>query len=61
MCRAFVQLHNLVARSLWRDERGSTAVEYALTLILIAVVIIAGLTLLGTKLHHLYQFVATQV
>jgi Flp pilus assembly pilin Flp len=61
MCSAVVLLHNLVARSVWRNERGSTAVEYALTLIFIALVIIAGLTLLGTKLNTLYHFVATQV
>jgi pilus assembly protein Flp/PilA len=57
----FLLCQHLVARSLCRDERGATAVEYGLILIFIAVVIIAGLTLLGTKLNTLYHFVATQV
>ncbi len=61
MRRTFVVFQNLVARSLCRDERGATAVEYGLILVFIAVVIIAGLTLLGTKLNTLYHFVATQV
>ncbi len=61
MRSAFVRVQNLVARSGGQDDRGATAVEYALTLIFIALVIIAGLTLLGTKLNTLYHFVATQV
>jgi pilus assembly protein Flp/PilA len=58
---AFVLLQNLVARSLCRDERGATAVEYALILIFIALVIIAGLTLTGTKLNAVFHKVATQI
>lgn len=33
-----------------RDEKGATAIEYGLIAGLVAVVIIAGLTLLGTEL-----------
>jgi pilus assembly protein Flp/PilA len=61
MCSVLVRLHNLVARSGCQDERGATAVEYALILVFIALVIIAGLTLLGTKLDQLYHVVANQV
>ena len=61
MRHTFVVVQNLVARSLCRDERGATAVEYGLILVFIAVVIIAGVTLLGTKLNQLYHVVANQV
>jgi pilus assembly protein Flp/PilA len=61
MRRALVLIHNLVARSGCRDERGATAVEYGLILIFIAVVIIAGLTVLGTRLDQLYHFVSNQI
>ncbi len=61
MGRIFVLLQNLAARPLYRDERGATAVEYALILIFIALVIIASLTLLGTKLSAVFHNVATHV
>ena len=61
MRRTFVVFQNLVARSLRRDERGATAVEYALIMIFIALAIVASLTLLGTKLSQLYHVVANQV
>ena len=32
-----------------RDERGATAIEYALIITFIAVVIVGGATVLGTK------------
>jgi pilus assembly protein Flp/PilA len=38
-----------------RDEKGATAVEYGLMVGLIAVVIIAAVTLLGTELRTLFQ------
>lgn len=37
-----------------RKERGATAVEYGLLVGLIAVVIIAGVTALGTQLNTLF-------
>lgn len=58
---AITLLQGLVVRSLYRDERGATAVEYALILIFIALVIIAGLTLIGTRLDTVFQRVAAQV
>jgi pilus assembly protein Flp/PilA len=44
-----------------RDDTGATAVEYGLMAALIAVVIIAGVTLLGTNLNTLFNNVATSI
>lgn len=44
-----------------RSDRGATAVEYGLMVALIAIVIIAAVTLLGTKLSGLFNSVATTV
>jgi pilus assembly protein Flp/PilA len=41
-------------RSTLRDDAGATAIEYSLIAGLIAVVIIAGLTLLGTGLQQIF-------
>ena len=38
-----------------RDERGASAVEYALVAVLIAVVIIASVTMLGTRTSGMFQ------
>ena len=43
------------------DDRGATAVEYGLIIALIAVVIIAAVTLLGTNLSNIFNDVATEV
>ncbi len=37
------------------DERGASAVEYALVTVLIAVVIIAAVTVLGGKTNGMFQ------
>jgi pilus assembly protein Flp/PilA len=37
-----------------RDERGSTAIEYSLVAMLIAIVLIAALTTVGSKLNSQY-------
>jgi pilus assembly protein Flp/PilA len=42
-------------------DRGATAVEYGLLVGLIAVVIIAGVTLLGNNLLALFNGVAAQI
>ena len=42
-----------------RDERGATAVEYGLMVALIAVVIIAAVTVLGTNLNAKFNDVGT--
>ena len=44
-----------------RDERGATAVEYGLMVALIAVVIIAAVTTLGTNLSDKFTEVGTTV
>ena len=44
-----------------RDERGATAVEYGLMVALIAVVIIAAVTLLGNNLKTLFNNIAGSV
>ncbi|MCP2250980.1 Flp family type IVb pilin [Lentzea rhizosphaerae] len=40
------------------NDRGATAVEYGLMVALIAIVIIAAVTLLGTNLAALFQQIA---
>jgi pilus assembly protein Flp/PilA len=42
-------------------EQGATAVEYGLMVALIAIVIIAAVTLLGTNLKGIFNTVATSV
>jgi pilus assembly protein Flp/PilA len=44
-----------------RSDRGATAVEYGLMVALIAIVIIAAVTLLGGKLSTLFNSVANSV
>ena len=48
-----------LARLVRRDDRGASAVEYGLLLILIVFVIIGAVTLLGKNLNSMYQAVAT--
>ena len=44
-----------------KDESGATAIEYGLIASLIAVVIIAGVTAVGTNLKGNYNNIANQV
>jgi pilus assembly protein Flp/PilA len=44
-----------------RSDRGATAVEYGLMVALIAIVIIAAVTVLGTHLSDLFSQVANAV
>ena len=44
-----------------RKERGATAVEYGLMVGLIAVVIIAAVILLGTRLNLMFQKIGSQL
>ena len=48
-------------KKIFRDEEGATAVEYGLMVALIAIVIIAAVTLLGTALNDKFQTVASSV
>jgi len=49
------------AQSWLQEERGATAVEYALMVALIAVVIIAAVSALGTSASEKFQTVADTV
>jgi pilus assembly protein Flp/PilA len=51
----------LTAKAFVRDEDGASAVEYGLLVALIAVVIIAAVTALGTALKKLFTGVATTI
>jgi pilus assembly protein Flp/PilA len=62
MTRAVVYLYTFLGlvqhRLETRKDRGATAVEYGLLVGLIAVVIIAAVTLLGARLNALFQAIA---
>ena len=44
-----------------RDDEGATAVEYGLMVALIAIVIIGGVTFLGSDLKSLFSSVANSI
>jgi pilus assembly protein Flp/PilA len=44
-----------------RDSKGQTLVEYGLILILIAVVVIAAVTVVGQRLDNKYSTVASSI
>lgn len=44
-----------------KDEKGATAIEYGLIAALIAVVIISGATLLGTKINGTFSRVSAKL
>ena len=48
-------------KKFFRDEEGATAVEYGLMVALIAIVIIAAVTYLGSALSSKFSTVATSV
>ena len=56
MLKTLVKLQNRIA-----NERGATAVEYGLMVALIAIVIIAAVTLLGESISSLFNGAATQI
>ena len=61
MQHAYATLVSLVVFAqdrLKKDEKGATAVEYGLMVGLIAVVIIAAVTLLGGRLRDLFTAIA---
>ena len=53
-------MSNLISRFV-RDESGATAIEYGLIAALIAVVIITGVTQLGTTLNAKFTSIATSL
>ena len=44
-----------------KDESGATAIEYGLIAALIAVAIIAGAGMIGTKLNEKFALIATTI
>lgn len=60
MLKAYARARALVnsARS---NEEGATAVEYGLIVALIAVVIITAVTLVGTNLDAIFDFIAGEL
>ena len=61
MLRYFVSIQNTLARTLQRDDRGATAVEYGLMVALIAAVIVTAVTLIGTYLTSVFNKVANAI
>jgi pilus assembly protein Flp/PilA len=53
-------MHKFIARFI-SNENGATAIEYGLIAALIAVVIITGLTSVGTNLNTMMASVATSL
>jgi pilus assembly protein Flp/PilA len=56
-----VTLYSFAEERLKREEKGATAVEYGLMVGLIAVVIIAAVALLGTKLDGLFDTIGEKL
>jgi pilus assembly protein Flp/PilA len=48
-------------RTLWKDEEAPTAVEYAIMVVLVAIAIIGGATLLGQNTNATFNSVAGQI
>jgi pilus assembly protein Flp/PilA len=61
--RAYVALAGLgeSVNELKKREEGQALVEYALLLALIAIVSIAVLTVLGTKVSHIFSKISTKL
>ncbi len=53
-------MHHLVYRFA-RDESGATAIEYAMIGILVSVMVVAGATIIGSKLGGIFQYIADQL
>lgn len=52
---------NDVVTRFWHDESGATSIEYALIGSLIAVVIVAALTTIGTKLSATFSTISNKL
>lgn len=50
-----------LTQNLWNQEEGATAIEYGLIAGLVAIIIITGLTLLGTDLSNMFNTVANTI
>jgi pilus assembly protein Flp/PilA len=56
----YVKMINAID-ALKKDERGQTLVEYALLLVLIAIVVIAAVTLVGQRANNAYSNIANHL
>ena len=61
MLGLYMNARNFVTSRLTREEKGATAVEYGIMVALIAVVLIAGVTLLGGSLNDLFNDISGKV
>lgn len=50
-----------VKTTLWADERGATMVEYALLVVLIAIVAILATTLVGEETSEMFSEIASGI
>ncbi len=50
-----------LARGLWNDEAGVTAIEYGLIAALIAVIIITAVSIVGTDLRNMFNTIAASI
>lgn len=48
----------MAAKAFWNDEEGATAIEYGLMVALIAVVIVAAVSTIGSELDSTFQSIA---
>ena len=46
---------------LWKNEEGQGMVEYGLIIALVAIIVIAGITLLGGNINNLFTKVAGNI
>ena len=56
-----ISQHLTVAKRLWQDDSGATAIEYGLIAALIAVAAITAFQLVGTSLSSIFNSVATKL
>ena len=54
-------MSDFIRQLITRDERGQGLAEYALILALIAVVVIAAVTLLGTNINSILSTIANAI
>lgn len=61
MLKVLVFMQNFLAEPLRRDDRGATAVEYALIVALVAIAIIVAVTAMSTALQKAFTTIATDI
>ena len=51
----------IILKSFWKNENGAAAIEYGLIAALIAVVVITGVSMVGTELSATFTSLATSI